>query len=107
MTHTPPTPPPQPTDNPHHVPALTLRHRRRWHGGSGISQRELARRVGLTARQLYRYEHRTVLPEPVRRLLMLATALGLTVEDLVQPSVLEAVRADVAARTDAGEAGPL
>lgn len=107
MTHIPTTPPPQPTNSSHHVPALTLRHKRRWHGGTGLSQRELARRVGLTARQLYRYEHRTKLPEPVRRLLMLAAALDLTVEELIQPSVLEALRADVAARTDAGEAGPL
>ena len=87
------------------MPALTLRHKRRWHGGDGLSQRELARRVGLTARQLYRYEHRTTLPEPVRRLLLFAAALGVTVEDLIQPDVMARLRSEVASSGGGSETG--
>lgn len=100
MTHTHQTPP----HNEPHPPALTIRHKRRWLNGTGLSQRELARRVGLTARQLYRYEHRTKLPEPVRRLFLLAAALGVTADDLIQPDVLRALRSEVKARE--AEAGP-
>ncbi|MBT9559381.1 MAG: helix-turn-helix transcriptional regulator [Myxococcales bacterium] len=72
--------------------------------GTGLTQRELARRVGLTARQLYRYEHRTKLPEPVRRLFLLAAALGVSADELIQPDVMAALRTEVKARE--AEAGP-
>ncbi len=80
-------------------PALSLRHRRRWHEGAGLSQRELARRVGLMPRQLYRLERRTDLPEALRQVLLVALALGSTVEDLVSAETLAALRAEVSRRS--------
>lgn len=82
-----------------------IRSLRQWHGSHSLSQRELARRSGLSARQLRRYESARRLPSSLRVLILIALALDVSVEELLAPDLMRALRSeaqDFRARLDDG-----
>jgi len=65
--------------------ALLIRAKRQWHGTLPMTQKELARRTGMTVRQLKHYETVRELPRSLKALLVIASALELRVDDLIAP----------------------
>ena len=63
-----------------------------------VTQGALATRTGISVRQLRRYESMTRLPVVVMNLLRCSLALGVSMEDLIAPDIVEALRRDVTAR---------
>lgn len=75
-----------------------LRALRQWQPEGHISQAKLGRLVGLTARQIRRYETMRTVPTLLRRLLLIAQVLGQPLEALLAPDVLSEIQDEVARR---------
>jgi len=83
--------------------ALHIRRLRQWHGETGIKQKDLAKIIGMSDRQLRIYEHARVLPRSVEPLLSIALALGVPMEWLINPNRLEKLRQQINERCNVYE----
>jgi transcriptional regulator with XRE-family HTH domain len=81
--------------------ALHLRRHRVWRGEYRLGQADLAALAGISTRQVYYYENGPDLPKPVENFLAMAIVLGVKVEDLIAPHVLNGITVRCAERRDA------
>lgn len=94
--------------------ALHIRRVREWYGTRGMTQEELAYVAGLSPRVLRKYESARTIPPIFRTMVLLALALEVPVEHLVEPRELEEMRLAVGIRrrcvrggdSDAGDSLP-
>lgn len=77
--------------------ALHIRRLRQWHGEQGLTQAELAKRAGVSQRQLSRYETARALPTEFADLAKIAAALAVPLSAILAPQLLAELGAVVAA----------
>lgn len=76
-------------------PAIRLKEYRKLIHRPPVSADALSRISGVSARTIRRYDRQTALPQPILSILRLATALGTSVESIIDPEIVKQVRADV------------
>lgn len=79
-------------------PVFELRNIRLFAGDGGLTQLELANLAGISPRRLRSYEGCRALPESVHALLSLAIALRVPFEYLIEPRVLDELKAAIEVR---------
>ena len=83
----------------HEVPlALHIRRVREWYGTRGMTQEELAYVAGVSPRAIRKYESTRTIPPIFRAMLLLALAMEVPVEHLVEPQQLDEMRLAVGVR---------
>ena len=80
--------------------ALHVQALRQWAGPSGVSQEELSKLAGVSARVIRKYESMTRLPETLECLLLIALALRVPVERLIDPRTRERLANEVESRRE-------
>lgn len=80
--------------------ALHIRALRQWSGEHGLEQAELAELAGVSRHALHRLENCRQLPVVVETLFAVAYALGVELEELLDPRVRQRIASEVASRRE-------
>lgn len=80
--------------------ALHIRRLRQWFGDRGLLQAELAFLSGVSLRLVRKYEATRRLPRAVEAVVAMSLALDVSIEQLIAPDLIQALRAAIDERRE-------